>query len=81
MCLYVWVCLCVHLSHLGNMNTFSLVQLRPADLSSEPLLSRSLDGALVASVSPVMVSADSDTLGISACARGAKLSSTICRAL
>lgn len=49
--------------------------------SSDPLLRRSLDGARVASVSPVIVSADPERLGISMCANGAKLSSTICRAL
>lgn len=49
--------------------------------SSEPLLSRSLDGARVASESPVTVKMESDREGRSSCARGAKLSWTICRAV
>lgn len=50
-------------------------------MSSEPLLSRSLDGARVASESPVTVKMESDREGRSSCARGAKLSWTICRAV
>ena len=52
-------------------------------VSSEPLLSRSLDGARVASESPPVTvrTESSDRLGLSWCASGAKLSWTICRAL
>lgn len=53
----------------------------PGGTSSEPLLSRSLDGARVASESPVTVKMESDREGRSSCARGAKLSWTICRAV
>ena len=50
-------------------------------VSSEPLLSLSLEGARVASESPVTVRMESDRLGLSQRARGAKLSWTICLAL
>ncbi len=67
-------------TNLGDERGGLLCQLCPLR-SSDPLLRRSLDGARVASVSPVIVSTDSERLGISMCANGAKLSSTICRAL
>lgn len=50
-------------------------------VSSDPLLSLSLDGARVASESPVTVKMESEKLGRSPCASGAKLSRTICLAL
>lgn len=67
-------------THLGSESAGLLCQLCPFR-SSDPLLNLSLDGARVASVSQVIVIADSERLGTSTCARGAKLSSTICRAL
>ena len=50
-------------------------------VSSEPLLSLSLEGARVASESPVTVKIESERLGLSSWASGAKLSRTICLAL
>lgn len=52
---------------------------RRGGVSSEPLLSLSLEGARVASESPVTVSAESDRLGLSSAASGAWLSWAICR--
>lgn len=77
------------LTHLGKEKDGLLYQLLPSSahsrplggVSSEPLLSLSLDGALVASESPVTVKMESETLGLSSCASGAKLSWTICLAL
>lgn len=77
------------LTHLGNEKVRLLFQLLPScahsrplgGVSSEPLLSLSLDGARVASESPVTVKIESERLGRSSCASGAKLSWTICRAL
>lgn len=77
------------LTHLGNEKEMLLYQLLPScaysrplgGVSSEPLLSLSLEGARVASESPVTVKIESERLGLSSCARGAKLSWTICLAL
>lgn len=77
------------LTHLGNEKEILLYQLLPScvqsrprgGVSSEPLLSLSLDGARVASESPVTVKIESERLGLSSCASGAKLSWTICLAL
>lgn len=79
----------VLLTHLAKGKERLLHQLPPScahsrplgGKSSEPLLSRSLDGARVASESPVTVKMESERLGRSSCASGAKLSWTICRAL
>lgn len=51
-------------TNLGIESAGLLCQLCPLR-SSDPLLRRSLDGARVASVSPVIVSTDSERLGIS----------------
>lgn len=51
-------------TNLGSESGGLICQLRPLR-SSDPLLRRSLDGARVASVSPVIVSTDSERLGIS----------------
>lgn len=77
------------LTHLGNVKEMLLHQLLPScerslplgGVSSDPLLSLSLDGARVASESPVTVKMESERLGRSPCASGAKLSCTICLAL
>lgn len=77
------------LTHLGKEKERLLYQLLPScphsrplgGVSSEPLLSLSLEGALVASESPAMVKIESERLGLSSCASGAKLSWTICLAL
>lgn len=79
----------VLLTHLGKEKVMLLYQLLPSwsqfrplgGVSSDPLLSLSLDGARVASESPVTVKIESERLGRSSCASGAKLSWTICRAL
>lgn len=76
-------------SHLSNEKEGLLYQLLPScahswplgGVLSDPLLSLSLEGARVASESPVMVKMESDRLGLSSCASGAKLSWTICLAL
>lgn len=71
------------LTHLGKEKDGLLYQLLPScvhtscplgGVSSEPLLSLSLEGALVASESPVTVKIESERLGLSSWASGAKLS-------
>ncbi|TNN46132.1 hypothetical protein EYF80_043678 [Liparis tanakae] len=67
-------------SHVKHMDPTS--QPRPlGGVFSDPLLSLSLDGARVASEASVMVKMESEMLGLSSWASGAKLSCTICLAL
>lgn len=69
-------------AHLGKEKEVLMYQLLPrcapsfllGSVSSEPLLSLSLEGARVESESPVTVKTESDRLGLSSCASGAKLS-------
>lgn len=80
------------ITDLGKENVGLLYQLLPnirappppprGSVSSEPLLSLSLEGARVASESPVTVTMESDRLvPLSQWASGAKLNLTMCRAL